>query len=150
MSNELDQSNNLNFSVDANENLFDVVEELPVENKIEEPSIAFLKEEESIIPAPVDEEVMAKVEQVVQGVGIINGAIGVSKTVKQEKKKDAPKKTKADKTVAIYSTRNVTWNGVGKVYRGYNIVNEETADKWLTRDHVRLATPKEVAMEYGL
>lgn len=150
MSNELDKSNNLSFSVDASENIFDVVEELPVEIKMEEPSIAFLKEEESIIPAPLDEEVIAKIEQTVQGVGIVNGAIGVAKTVKQEKKKETPKKAKTDKTVAIHSTRNVTWNGVGKVYRGYNIVNQETADKWLTRDHIRLATPQEVAKEYGL
>jgi hypothetical protein len=38
---------------------------------------------------------------------------------------------------------------VGKVYRGYNIVTKEQADKWLTRDHIRLATPEEVAQEFG-
>lgn len=53
-------------------------------------------------------------------------------------------------TVAIHSTRNVNWNGVGKVTTGYNIVTKDQADKWLTRSHVRLATPEEVAKGFGL
>jgi hypothetical protein len=52
-------------------------------------------------------------------------------------------------TVAIYSDRNVSWNGVGKIEKGYNIVTKENAAKWLTRRHVREATPEEVASEYG-
>lgn len=52
-------------------------------------------------------------------------------------------------TVAIHSTKNVVWDGVGKVEKGYNIVKKADADKWLTRDHIRLATPEEVAREYG-
>jgi hypothetical protein len=32
--------------------------------------------------------------------------------------------------------------------QGYNIVTKEQADKWLTRDHTRLATPEEVAKEF--
>lgn len=52
-------------------------------------------------------------------------------------------------TVAIHSTKNVVWEGVGKVEKGYNIVSKAEADKWLTRSHVRLATPEEVAREYG-
>jgi hypothetical protein len=38
---------------------------------------------------------------------------------------------------------------VGKVYRGYNIVEKDAADKWLTRSHIRMATPEEVAKEFG-
>jgi kynurenine formamidase len=60
-----------------------------------------------------------------------------------------PKVEKTDK-VAVHSSRNVTWSGVGKVYNGYNIVTEDQAEKWLTRDHIRLATPQEVAKEFGL
>lgn len=52
-------------------------------------------------------------------------------------------------TVAIHSTKNVVWEGVGKIDKGYNIVSKAEADKWLTRSHVRLATPEEVAREYG-
>ncbi len=52
-------------------------------------------------------------------------------------------------TVALYSDRNVSWNGVGKLEKGYNIVSKEQAARWLTRNHVREATPEEVASEYG-
>jgi hypothetical protein len=53
-------------------------------------------------------------------------------------------------TVAIYSERNVSWIGVGKVSKGYNIVTREQADRWLTRKHVREATPEEVASQFGV
>jgi hypothetical protein len=53
-------------------------------------------------------------------------------------------------TVAIHSTKNVNWGGVGKVTKGYNIVSKEQADQWLTRRHIRLATPEEIAQEYGV
>jgi len=66
----------------------------------------------------------------------------------------APKETSAPAaqrkaTVAIHSTKNVVWEGVGKVEKGYNIVTKAQADKWVTRSHIRLATPEEVAREYG-
>lgn len=129
MSEELDKSNNMVFSIDADDSFLiekDIVDELPLEavdKKIEE----FIVEEK---PMPFSPK--------------------IEKTVKKEIKKEPVKKDKKEKTVAIHSTRNVTWNGVGKVYRGYNIVDEETAEKWLTRDHIRIATPQEVAKEYGL
>lgn len=81
---------------------------------------------------------------------IETGAIGV--TASAPKKKTAVKKTakkSTDPTTAIYSSKNVVWEGVGKVEKGYNIVTEKAAEKWLTRSHVRLATPEEVAREYG-
>ena len=53
-------------------------------------------------------------------------------------------------TVAIHSTKNVIWEGVGKVSKGYNVVSKDQADQWLTRGHIRLATPEEVAGEYGV
>jgi hypothetical protein len=49
--------------------------------------------------------------------------------------------------VAIFSTSNVSWPGVGKVGKGYNILPQAAADKWLTRNHTRLATPEEVKRE---
>lgn len=60
----------------------------------------------------------------------------------------APAKAEKE-TVAIYSTKNVNWEGVGKVEKGYNIVKKSEADQWLSRDHTRIATPEEVAREYG-
>lgn len=77
----------------------------------------------------------------------VNGAIGSSGANKKDKV--APKTTKEVDKVAVYSTRNVTWNGVGKVYRGYNIVTKDEAEQWLKRDHIRIATPEEVAKEFN-
>jgi len=51
--------------------------------------------------------------------------------------------------VAVYSDRNINWNGVGQIQKGYNIVTKEASEKWLTRKAVREATPTEVAKHYG-
>jgi hypothetical protein len=80
---------------------------------------------------------------------IETGAIGVTKsTPKKKTAATAPKKEKVA-TVALHSTRNVVWEGVGKISTGYNILPKAIAEKWLTRSHVREATPEEVAREYG-
>jgi len=66
------------------------------------------------------------------------------------KTKLAPATSKSNtEEVALHSTRNVSWLGVGKLSKGYNIVSKESSEKWLTRDHVRLAAPEEVASEYS-
>ena len=74
-----------------------------------------------------------------------DNVIGSGSADRKDKVTEKPKKD----VVAVHSTRNVTWSGVGKVYRGYNIVTKEAAEKWLTRDHIRLATPEEVARDFG-
>ena len=51
--------------------------------------------------------------------------------------------------VALYSTKSVRWEEVGTLNRGYNIVTQKQADKWLTRSHVRTATPEEVKKAFG-
>lgn len=90
------------------------------------------------------------VTEEVQSLGPVgDGAIGATTAPRLPKKSNAEKASKKKETVALHSTKNVTWNGVGKVYRGYNIVDKEAADKWLTRDHIRIATPEEVAKEFG-
>jgi hypothetical protein len=94
-------------------------------------------------PEPVEEK---------PALGFVKNGVMGSTTIPKDSAKKAPavsnKPAKKD-TVAVHSTRNVTWNGVGKVYIGYNIVSKEAAEQWLKRDHIRLATPEEVAMEYG-
>jgi len=60
------------------------------------------------------------------------------------KKKDQPVEK-----VALYSVKNLHWNGVGDLERGYNIVSKEDSEKWLVRQDVRIATPDEVAKFYG-
>lgn len=75
-----------------------------------------------------------------------NGAIGSPKADNASK----PTKTEVENKVAVFSTKNVDWPGVGKVVKGYNIVSKEQSEKWITRNHIRIATPQEVAQEYGL
>jgi hypothetical protein len=77
-----------------------------------------------------------------------NGALGSSKVEKINKEKPDYIKPETEK-VALHSTKNVYWNDLGEIKRGYNIVRKDRAEKWLTRSHVRLATPEEVAKEFG-
>jgi hypothetical protein len=142
-----------------------IVEEVAVETpEVDAPADAPVEEP---TPEPVKVEEAPKAEETkpestaikttdfgrssveVQGVTpVANGAIGVGPVIK-ETKKAAAKKVEKPETVAIHSTKNVTWEGVGKVYRGYNIVTKEASEKWLTRSHIRIATPEEVAKEFG-
>jgi hypothetical protein len=120
---------------------------------------------EEVTPEPVKvDETPAVEEQAVVGTdslapsaaeaqaigAVADGAIGVA-TAPRAPKKAAPAKKKKDakETVALHSTKNVTWPGVGKVYTGYNIVDKDAADQWLTRPHIRVATPDEVAKAFG-
>lgn len=51
--------------------------------------------------------------------------------------------------IALYSSRNIHWNGLGALSVGYNIVSKEASEKWITRKAVRIAQPEEVASYYG-
>lgn len=93
-------------------------------------------------------EAVTKEEPKSSIVNLQSGAIG-SGSADRPAKKSSKKQEPKEETVAIHSTRNVTWSEVGKVYRGYNIVPKSAAEKWVTRDHIRLATPEEVAKEFG-
>lgn len=82
-----------------------------------------------------------------------NGAIGshsadraLAKNNIDEKKQDAEKEKNKK---AIWSNKNIRWSDVGTLIKGYNIVNEEVAQKWLAREGIREATPEEVATYYG-
>lgn len=57
-------------------------------------------------------------------------------------------KPKAE-TVALFSERNLHWQGVGELKKGYNIVTERAAEKWLTRNVVREVSARELARHYG-
>jgi hypothetical protein len=119
---------------------------------------------EEALVAPVKEEVKAEEPVVisrpsypgsdtVQAVGsVANGAIGATTAKRESRIESAPKSAKVakdDKTIAIKSTKNVSWVGVGKVSRGINIVSQKEADQWLTRDHITLVTPEQVKSEFG-
>ena len=52
--------------------------------------------------------------------------------------------------IAVYSERNVFWEEVGRLQRGYSFMTREEAKPWLQLRGVREATPDEVAMHFNL
>ena len=120
--------------------------DLGIEATIEE-----VKEEtqaEGVISAPEPVESVKKVPAIAP---VADGVIGsASASVTKANKKPKAVEGKEVEKVAVYSSKNVTWTGVGKVYVGFNIVTKDQADKWLTRNQTRLATPDEVAKEFGV
>ncbi len=79
---------------------------------------------------------------------VAEGVIGVTQAAPKPVN-NAAKPADTTEKVAIYSSKNVSVPGLGKVYRGYNIVKKDAADKWLEKSYVRSATPEEVAKEFG-
>ena len=123
----------------------------------EEQFQALLEEEAKEIAEKEAEAVAETVDTpaVVEATPVVEETAPAVEEVKPAKapkapKVEAPVVEETNGTVAIHSTKSVAWSGVGRVYRGYNIVTKDQADKWLTRNHVRLATPEEVAKEFGL
>ena len=120
---------------------------------VEEPAVEAPAEPvvEAVIEAPVVETPVVEAPaapEPEQALGFTEtGAIG-SVAADGPKRKIKPESELGNK-VAIYSTKNVNWSEVGSVSRGYNIVTQAQADKWLTRSHVRLATPEEVKKVLG-
>ena len=105
------------------------------------------KEAENVISSGSQQG--TNVSDVVQGItAVSNGVIGTG-TVKRKVSVPKVQVEPTQEKLAIHSTKNVSWPGVGKVQKGYNIVTKEQAEKWLSRSHVRAATPEEVAQEFG-
>lgn len=69
--------------------------------------------------------------------------------VPKESSKLVVGKQEPDEKVAVYSIRNLSWNGVGELTKGYNIVTKKDSEKWLTNKSVRSASPEEVKRAYG-
>jgi hypothetical protein len=115
----------------------DHVEEPVVEPVLEAPVV-----EASVVEAPAAEEP-------VQALGFTEtGAIG-SMAADGPKKDPKPASLDLSEKVAIHSTKSVRWEEVGSISKGYNIVTKAQADKWLSRSHVRIATPEEVKKAFG-
>ncbi len=110
--------------------------------KIEEPTL--VKEDEIVKSPKKDEEVPSLVP-------VSDGVIGTGKLNKSEEAKPAKLAPKKDsvKKVALFASRNVSWQGLGKLLKGYNFVSVDAADKWLTLDTVRLVSPEEVKANLG-
>ena len=135
------------------------------EEKVEVPAV------EEVVEAPVEETPVAVVEEVVKpveaveeptaitlpkeettGPGLGNVADGVmgSTQVKAKPKAAAKKEKPSTDKVAVISSKNVFWDEVGKLVKGVNLVSAKDADTWIARGFARLATPEEVAKEYGI
>lgn len=74
--------------------------------------------------------------------------VGSADTFKNKEFKE--ESSTPENKVALLSEKNMNWNGIGAIKKGYNIVTKEAAEKWLTRKGIREATPQEVASHYGL
>lgn len=99
---------------------------------------------------PVVEAPAYHAPEEVQALGAVaEGVIGATTAPRAPERKKSTKTVEVKETVALFSTKNVTWPGVGKVYRGYNIVEKDAASQWLTRSHIRPASPEEVAKDFG-
>lgn len=126
-----------------------VEEDAPV---AEEPVI----EEAPVEKAPVKEPVIITTpsysgSEEVQALGTVaDGVIGATKKPRAKKAPAVKTQTVEEEKVAIYADKNYYWGPAGKIYRGYNIVSKAKADLWLTKTGVRLATPEEVAKEFGV
>ncbi len=123
------------------------VEETPAAPVIEEAPVEAAAPAQEVVNAPASE---SKPEQVQHLGAVSNGVMGTTSVAKPEPRSyERAKPQDSEEKVAIYSSKNVAWQGVGKVSRGYNIVTKDIADQWLTRAHVRLATPDEVKKAFG-
>lgn len=115
--------------------------------KIENVKLEEAKEEkdDNVITSPKADKEDKPSKPALKPVG--DGVMGSSSADKKDKVAPASKEDDEEK-VAVFSTKNVSWLGVGKVSTGYNIVTKAQAEQWLKRKHIRLATPEEVAKEF--
>jgi hypothetical protein len=67
----------------------------------------------------------------------------------EKAKKEEEKQEDTIDKVALYSARNIHWNGLGSLSIGYNIVSKEASEKMVAHKAVRIASPQEVASYYG-
>lgn len=69
-------------------------------------------------------------------------------TVEQTEMKKKRERPDRDEKVAVFSSRNLFWNGVGELNKGYTILPKEVSEKWLLHKAVRTASPDEIAKHY--
>lgn len=134
----------------SEDDLIDGIVEEPVAEEIAE--VAEVVEDAPVIEEPIIITTPSySGSEEVQALGTVaDGVIGATK--KTRAKKSAPKveTVEEEEKVAVYADKNYYWGPAGKIYRGYNIIKKSKADLWLTKSGVRLATPEEVAKEFGV
>lgn len=76
-----------------------------------------------------------------------DNAIGSTTRKKSSKKAESKPSTSNEEKpqkVAVFSERNISWTGVGKISKGYNFVDATLAEKWVTLQGVREADHSEI------
>lgn len=123
---------------------------LAVLNNLESADISVVEqaEDNNVISAPEPSKPKRVSNSMTNQDGVIIAKSAERKTPMPERRveKEVPD---MNEKVAVYSAKNLHWQGVGKLTPGYNILTREAADKWLTNKHVREATAEEVATYYG-
>jgi hypothetical protein len=123
------------------------VEEVSVEPETNEEPAEEVEESADVISTPSKGKGSKKKQAMAP---VSDGVIGTSVDEAPKARVTNQVKEISENTVAIYSARNVRWEGVGKINKGYNIVDKSEADKWIEKlNHVRLASPEEVSRELG-
>lgn len=130
------------------------VEEAPAsvveETVAEEPEVVVEPVIEEVVPEPTVIVAPEPVESAPAITSVEDGVIGTGKVSKKAPAPKAPKKPVIEgEMVAVFASRNIQWQGVGKLSKGYAIVSKEEAEKWVTLAAVRLATPQEIKTYLG-
>jgi len=122
-----------------------------IESSVKEASEKDLKDEVNNVITGPEKKATVRASNVHEKEDGVIGSRAADKALskKPEAVKEEAKEDKEEEKVAVWSKGNIRWTGVGALSKGYNIVNKEAADKWLTREGIREATPEEVATYYG-
>jgi hypothetical protein len=114
----------------------------PVVEPVAEPVVEAPEVEAPVVEAPAAEEP-------VQALGFSRTGAISSLAADGPKKKISNAGSDLGEKVALHSTKSVRWEEVGSISKGYNIVTKAQAEKWLTRGHIRIASPEEVQKAFG-
>lgn len=124
-----------------------VAEKTPVENVVLEEAEVVNDDGQKVIAGPAKPKGTRKANNFSNENNVV-GSRAADAALAREKTNVKEEKDSKDK-VALWSEKNVRWSDVGALSKGYNIVTEEAAAKWLSKNGIRKATPEEVATYYG-
>jgi len=125
-----------------------IAEKTPVENVVLEEAAEVVNDDgQKVISGPAKTKGTRKANNFSNENNVV-GSRAADAALLREKTDVKEEKDIKDK-IALWSEKNVRWSDVGALSKGYNIVTEEAAVKWLSKNGIRKATPEEVATYYG-
>ncbi len=110
---------------------------------------------EDVTPVDLPEETVVEDTETVKestDEGVVDEVVAQAESLAADIKTKIKGMPETDDNNVIGSSRTKSEGGkkFGKINKGYNIFPKDVANKWLKRNYVRLATPEEVAEEYGI